>query len=62
LTVGESQIALVINKAFDLRQRGDYREYEDLSYELVGPFVDQSRIFVQAVQEYLQKNTFSQNS
>ena len=56
------ELGRIINKAFDLRQRGDYREYEDLSYGLVGPFVDQSRIFVQAVQDYLQKNAFSQNS
>jgi hypothetical protein len=56
------EMGRVINKAFDLRQRGDYREYEDLSYDLVGPFVDQSRIFVQAVQDFLQKNAFSQNS
>jgi uncharacterized protein (UPF0332 family) len=52
----------VINKAFDLRQRGDYREYEEMSYELVRPFIDQSRIFVQAVRDYLEKNAFSQKS
>jgi len=51
-----------INKAFDLRQRGDYREYEEMSYELVRPFVDQSRIFVQGVKDYLEKGAFSQNS
>jgi len=56
------ELGRIINKAFDFRQRGDYREYEDLSYGLVGPFVDQSRIFVQAGQDYLQKNAFSQNS
>ena len=50
----------VINKAFDLRQRGDYREYEEMTYELVAPFVDQSRIFVQAIKDYLEKEAFSQ--
>jgi len=52
----------VINKAFVLRQRGDYREYEELSYELVRPFVDQGRIFVQEVKDYLEKGAFSQSS
>jgi uncharacterized protein (UPF0332 family) len=56
------EMGLVINKAFDLRQRGDYREYEEMSYELVRPFVDQSRIFVQRVKDYLEKGAFSQKS
>jgi len=56
------KLGRVINKAFDLRQRGDYREYEELSYEQVRPVVDQSRIFVQAVKDYLEKGAFSQNS
>ena len=56
------EMGRVINKAFDLRQRGDYREYEELSYGLVEPFVDQSRIFVQEVKDHLGKNAFSQIS
>jgi uncharacterized protein (UPF0332 family) len=55
------EMGRVINKAFDLRQRGDYREYEDLSYALVEPFVDQSRIFLQGVKDYLEKGVFSQS-
>jgi uncharacterized protein (UPF0332 family) len=55
------ELGRVINKAFDLRQRGDYREYEELSYELVRPFVDQSRTFVQALKDYLEKGAFSAN-
>jgi hypothetical protein len=56
------ELGRIINKAFDLRQRGDYREYEEMSYEQVRPVVDQSRIFVQAVKDYLEKGAFSQNS
>ena len=55
------ELGRVINKAFDLRQRGDYREYEELSYELVRPFIDQSRTFVQALKDYLEKGAFSPN-
>ena len=39
------ELGRVINKAFELRQRGDYRELEELSYDLVRPFIDQSRTF-----------------
>ncbi len=56
------ELGRLINKAFDLRQRGDYREYEELGYEQVRPFVEQSGIFVRAVKGYLEKNAFSQNS
>jgi len=55
------ELGRILNKAFDLRQRGDYREYEELSYELVRPFVDQSRTFVQALKDYLERGAFSQN-
>jgi uncharacterized protein len=43
-----------INKAFDLRQRGDYRECVNLTYEQVEPFIDESLVFVQTVKDYLQ--------
>ena len=54
------ELGRIINKAFDLRQRGDYREYEELSYDQVRPFVDQSRSFVQAVKDYLERDVFAQ--
>lgn len=56
------ELGRVINKAFDLRQRGDYREYEELSYEVVAPFIAQSRNFVQAVKDYLERGAFSQRN
>lgn len=42
-----------INKAFELRQRGDYREYVDLSLEQVLPFIDGAESFVKTVKDYL---------
>ena len=44
-----------INKAFELRQRGDYREYASLDYEQVKPFIGQAGTFIEAVKEYLSK-------
>ncbi len=35
-----------INKAFELRQEGDYREYAELSYEEVEPFIEKAKIFL----------------
>ena len=47
-----------INKAFELRQRGDYREYVELTYEQVEPFIEEARVFVQKVKDYLERNIF----
>lgn len=47
-----------INNAFELRVRGDYREYVELTYEQVTPFVERARIFVRAVSDYLEKVAF----
>ena len=48
-----------INKAFELRQRVDYREYVELTYEHVEPFIEKAKIFVQKVKDYLEKVNFS---
>ena len=48
-----------INKAFELRQEGDYREYIELSYEEVAPFIGKARIFLQGIEAYLEKNNFN---
>ena len=52
------EIGRSINNAFELRQRGDYREYIELTYEQVEPFMGKARIFVQTIQEYLNKSVF----
>ena len=43
-----------LNKAFELRQRGDYREYFELQKDQVAPLLDEAAQFVAAVQEYLE--------
>jgi uncharacterized protein (UPF0332 family) len=42
-----------INKAFELRQRGDYREYCDLSYDQVTPIIEEAELFITAVKRHL---------
>jgi uncharacterized protein (UPF0332 family) len=42
-----------VNKAFDLRQRGDYREEVVLTHEQVVPFLDWARKFIDSVRVYL---------
>ena len=44
-----------INKAFDMRQRGDYREHVILTRELVAPLLDQAREFIDAVRNHLKE-------
>jgi len=49
LTVEEKKRAL----SAELRQRGDYREYSDVSLEQVKPFLPEARIFIQTIKDYL---------
>ena len=42
-----------VNKAFDLRQRGDYREQVVLTRDHVEPFLDLARKFIDSVKSYL---------
>ena len=49
----EKDLGRAVNKAFDLRQRGDYREELDLRREMVEPFLDQARKFMDAVKSNL---------
>jgi len=48
-----------INSAFELRQRGDYREYIELSYEQVSPFIKKAREFIGQVRASLEETTFT---
>ncbi|MBI4847070.1 MAG: HEPN domain-containing protein [Nitrospirae bacterium] len=51
--VFHEDIGRSINKAFELRQRGDYREYIDLSYEQVEPFIKEAEVFIETVKNHL---------
>ena len=44
-----------LNKAFELRQRSDYREYVNLKQEQVVPFIEKADHFLGAVREYLRQ-------
>jgi uncharacterized protein (UPF0332 family) len=45
-----------INKAFELRQTGDYREYVQLTHEQVEPYIGYAKSFIQKVEKYLGKS------
>jgi len=45
-----------LNKAFELRQRGDYREYFELTKDQVEPLFDEAAQFVASVRTYLNEN------
>jgi len=51
-----------LNKAFELRQRGDYREYFELKKDQVEPLLDEAAQFVDAVRKYLELNNFETRS
>ncbi len=48
-----------INKAFELRQSGDYREYIELTYKQVEPFIEKAKVFVHKVRDYLEGSVFN---
>ena len=50
------QVGRAINKAFDLRQRADYREEVVLTREQVEPFLTSARGFIESVSTYLREN------
>lgn len=52
------ELGRAINKAFELRQIGDYREYMDLTYEDVIPFIDKAKEFLEKVSKHLEENIF----
>ena len=55
----EKRLGRAINRAFELRQRGDYREHIQLSNEQVKPLIKESEIFIKSVKEYLQEKYIS---
>jgi uncharacterized protein (UPF0332 family) len=44
------------NEVFELRQRGDYREYFELIRDQVEPLLDKGAQFVVSVRTYLDEN------
>ena len=48
-----------INRAFDLRQEGDYRECVEFSCEQVEPFIEEASNFVRKVEAYMVGEYFS---
>jgi len=42
-----------VNKAFDLRQRADYREQIVISRDQVAPFLDEARRFLNSAKDHL---------
>jgi len=45
-----------LNKAFELRQRGDYREYFELTKDQVESLLDEAAQFIGSVRKYLNEN------
>ena len=46
-----------INTAFELRQRGDYKEYAELSYEQVQPYIQKAGEFIGEARKYLKSQS-----
>lgn len=45
-----------LNRAFELRQRGDYREYFELTRDQVEPLLAEAEQFIHSVRAYLDKS------
>ena len=53
-------IGRAINRAFELRQQGDYRENVELTLEQVKPLIESASIFLEMVKTYLQEKNAPQ--
>jgi uncharacterized protein (UPF0332 family) len=51
-----AELGRSLNKAFELRQRGDYREYFELTKDQVEPLLHEAEQFIAAVRIYLDEN------
>lgn len=49
------EIGRAINRAFDLRQQGDYRENVELTPEQVKPLIEAAQSFLEMVKSYMKK-------
>jgi uncharacterized protein (UPF0332 family) len=49
----DKEIARWVNKAFELRQRGDYREYFEVAFDQVNILVAKAEQFVASVKDHL---------
>jgi uncharacterized protein (UPF0332 family) len=47
------ELGRAVNKAFDLRQREDYRELPNITQAQVEPYFEQTRRFIDAVRDLL---------
>lgn len=59
--VFEKSIGRSINKAFELRQRGDYREYIELTSVQVEPLINEAEVFIKTVKDYLESKKGSES-
>jgi uncharacterized protein (UPF0332 family) len=54
------EIGRAINRAFELRQQGDYRENVELALEQVKPLIEAATVFLKMVKVHLQIKETSQ--
>lgn len=61
--VFSEELGKAVNKAFELRQMGDYREYTKLTIEQVEPYISYADHFIREIKKYLRgRNLFPADS
>ena len=53
----QKDIGRAVNKAFDIRQRGDYREQITLDHNQIEPFIDWAEKLIKSVKDFLVSNS-----
>jgi uncharacterized protein (UPF0332 family) len=49
----DKEFGKFLNRAYELRQREDYREYTTVTLEQVKPFIEKAESFIKAVKDHL---------
>ena len=52
-SVFPEELGIAINRAFDIRQRGDYKEDIIIEKEQISNFIEKAALFIETVEKYL---------
>lgn len=50
------ETGMYLNRIFELRQRADYREFFQIDYQEIKPFIEEAKNFLKLTKNYIEEN------